>query len=68
MTLSKLVAINAAKIHQIIPRGLIKFTPQPTRAIAIDANIPATVPSKLTAPSVPLGTGCSVVIKKVLLP
>ncbi len=63
-----LVATKAAIAHQKIPIRSIAPTNQATKAIAIDAATPAKVPSKLTAPSVPLSTGFKVVIKNVFLP
>jgi hypothetical protein len=41
---------------------------QPTEARIIEANNPASVPSALTAPSVPLGTTLNVVTRYLLKP
>jgi hypothetical protein len=41
---------------------------QPTEARSIEANNPASVPSALTAPSVPLGTTLNVVTRYLLKP
>ena len=61
--LSIVVAIKAAITHQTMPTGLIKPIAQAIAANTTEANAPANVPSKLTAPSVPLGTGFRLVIK-----
>ena len=55
--------MKAAITHQIIPIGPIEPTIQAIRANTNEANAPASVPSKLTAPSVPLGTDFKVVIR-----
>ena len=61
--LSIVVAIKAAMTHQIIPTGLINPIAQAIKATITDAIAPANVPSRLTAPSVPRGTGLRVVIR-----
>ncbi len=66
--LSNVVATNAATMQMTTPNGETMPTAQLTRAIAPDATTPASVPSRLTAPSVPRGTGFRVVIRKVRCP
>ena len=53
--LSMVVAIKAATTHQTTPIGLIKPIIQAIAAKNTEAKAPARVPSRLTAPSVPLG-------------
>ncbi|CDF34937.1 unnamed protein product [Chondrus crispus] len=66
---SAVVAINAARttIHASV-QPPSKPTYSEYTAAASDANAPAPVPSKLTAPSVPRGTNSNVVTRYVVFP
>ena len=66
--LSKFVATNAAHTHTAAPVGSTCPRRQANAEYTALAANPAKVPSKLTAPSVPLGTGFRLVIKIVVLP
>lgn len=66
--LSMFVAMKAAIMTTGTELHFIRPRPTPASAMMMEPPTPAKVPSKLTAPSVPLGTGLNVVIKKVRFP
>ena len=68
-TLSNVVPTNAAMTTGRHPRSTGRARPAaPSAASSSEAEIPASVPSSETAPSVPRGTGRKVVMRKVRRP